>query len=219
MVVSLAVHYLDMVRYLTGEDFVEVSAKGRYDQPFKNGAESCSTAMLTLSNGATGTLHANYLARKCPAMEHFNLMFDQGYVGNCHDWKYGSTRGKPAESFGECLEGLKPIPDDESLPDTSDFINQLLAFNHAVKTGSSIMSDLNDNFNTMAVIDAIYESMQNGGQGIRFPWVWSFGGDHFGTVEVDGVPTPAMEACGSNGKTVGMRWSRVVGQLAVKSCI
>ncbi len=81
VVVSLMIHFIDMVRHLSGHDFVEVSAQGRYDLPFKNGAESSCCALLKLSNGAVGTMHANYLARKSfHPNEVINLIGEHGYT-------------------------------------------------------------------------------------------------------------------------------------------
>jgi len=66
VVVSLLVHYLDLIRYLSETDYDEVTARGRFEPPFRNGAESAASALLTTTDGAIGTMHANYLARKLP---------------------------------------------------------------------------------------------------------------------------------------------------------
>lgn len=173
VVVSLLVHYIDMVRHITGLNFVEASAKGRCDAPFKNGAESSCCALLTLSNGAVGTLHANYLARKCfEPNEIFNLLGENGYIGNERGWQYASTHGQEPTGWEWQFEGMTEIPEDNSLvPDPSSFVCQLLAFADAVRSGSKPMSHIAENINTMATMEAIYESMQNGGKAVKIETV------------------------------------------------
>lgn len=169
VVVSLAIHYLDMIRFLSGHDFVSVSARGRYDAPFRNGAESMCAGLLTLANGATGTLHANYLARKSlQPNEVFNIIFDQGYLGTERGWGYASTGGKAPDGWNWQFEGINEVPRDTSLaPSDNSFVNQCLAFADAVRTGRPPMSHLADNFNTMATIEALYASMQQDGRTVE----------------------------------------------------
>ncbi len=165
VVVSLLVHYLDMVRHLTGLDYIEVSAHGRRDPPFRNGAESSCCALLKLSNGAVGTMHANYLVRKgVQPTEVFNLIGENGFIGNGNGWQYASTYGEEPTDMKWQFKGIESVPEDPSLaPDKKHFVSQLLAFAEAIRTGRKPMSHIEENFNTMAVIDAIYTSMQRGG--------------------------------------------------------
>jgi predicted dehydrogenase len=171
VVVSLLVHYLDMVRHLTGLDFVEASARGRFDAPFRNGAESSCCALLTLSNGAVGTLHANYLARKSfHPNEVFNLIGERGYLGTEQGWRYATTGGQEPTGWDWQFEGMMDVPDDPALKAIgSSFIAQLLAFADAVQGGPRPMSTLEDNFNTMAVVEAIAESLVSNGAPVRVP--------------------------------------------------
>lgn len=162
VVVSLLIHFLDMVRYLSGLDYVEARALGRFEPPFKNGAESHCSAILKMSNGATGTIHANYLARQVVReQEGFNLFFDHGYLGNAWGPRYGSTEGKEPDSWDFQYANVKPV---ESGKWSGGFEEQLLAFREGVIEGKLPMSHIAENFNTMAVIEAIYESMLKDGQ-------------------------------------------------------
>jgi len=165
VVVSLLVHYLDMIRHLTGRDFVKVSAQGRFEPPFKNGAESSCCALLTLDNGAVGTMHGSYLApRMIQPNECFNLFGEHGYVGDEQGWKYATTGGAEPEGWAWQFEGVEDVPLDESLElDPFSFTAQLLDFSRAVEKGTRPRNAIENNFNTMAVIEAIYESMNLGG--------------------------------------------------------
>ncbi len=168
VVVSLLVHYIDMVRHLTGLDFVDVSARGRSDPPFRNGAESSCCALLRLSNGAVGTMHADYLARKClQPHEVINLIGEHGYLGNEQGWKYASTRGGEPGGWDWQYEGMEHVPEDPTLsPSPFSFTSQLLAFADAVRNGTLPWNHIEDTFNTMAVIEAIYTSMRHNGAAV-----------------------------------------------------
>jgi len=173
VVVSLLVHYLDAIRYLSGQDFVEVSARARFDPPFKNGAESACSALLKMSGGACGTLHGNYLAPKVPnPNEAVHLFGEHGYIGNPSGWQYASTKGEDADGWDFQFSGIKSVPAEAAralVPSSHSFTNQLLDFARAVRTGKPPVNTLAENFNTMAVIEAIYESMNSGGKSVAVP--------------------------------------------------
>ncbi|MCB1105062.1 MAG: Gfo/Idh/MocA family oxidoreductase [Cephaloticoccus sp.] len=169
VVISLLVHYLDMIRFLSGHDYIEVSAKGRFDAPFKNGAESSCSALLTLANGAVGTMHANYLSRKSfRPNEVFNLIGEHGYISNEQGWKYATTGGAEPIDQEWQFKGTTDVPNDPSLAlDDNMFVAQLLAFAEAVCTRTRPMNHLKDNFNTLATIEALYTSMNQHGTPVR----------------------------------------------------
>ncbi|MCC5835195.1 MAG: Gfo/Idh/MocA family oxidoreductase [Opitutales bacterium] len=176
VVTSLMVHLIDLVRYLFDDDFAEVSAVGRLDSPFKNGAESACTALLHMQSGATGTLHGNYLARKTPYSESFKFFGEHGCIGNHTETlgKYfgsnfvGSTHGKAADSWEFQYEGIGKLP-ESFLPklDANPFVNQLLEFASAITEQREPESSLQENLNTIAVIEAIYQSLQKGGDRVK----------------------------------------------------
>ena len=176
VVVSLLVHALDLLRFLFDEDYVEVSARGRFDPPFKNGAESSCTALLTTASGATGTLHGNYLARKTPYCEAFKFFGENGCIGE-HPGSigsysgpayHGSTGGKPADSWNFQFENINPVPDTLA-PGVheSSFTNMHLEFAAAIREKREPACSIRQNLNTMAVIEAIYRSMQAGGASVN----------------------------------------------------
>jgi predicted dehydrogenase len=165
VVISLLIHLLDLLRALTGLDYAQVSARSRQDPPFRGGAESVSCGLLTMSNGAVGTFHANYLAPRHPrAGEGLCLFGSEGMVRQQAGWAYASAAGQGAPPWGRPDEGLSPlsIPAAEADP-LHSFTLQLLAFADAVRTGTLPRSHLEENLNTLAVIDAIEVSAARDG--------------------------------------------------------
>lgn len=169
VVISLAIHQLDLIRYLFDADYVEVRASGRFDSPFYNQAESSAVALLTLSSGATGMLHANYLAPRVPFCEALTAFGSHGtiiqHVERQGDYrgpfKYATTNGAPTTSWPQQWEGLTAVPPHPTL-DPNSFVNQTLAFAEMVRNGGSSRNGLSENFNTIAVIEAIARSIRTG---------------------------------------------------------
>ncbi len=168
VVLSLMIHYIDLIRYLSGLDYVEAQAHGRIDAPFKNGAESTCCALLKMSNGAVGTLHGNFLARKTiQPNEIFSMIGENGYIGNTNGWQYASMNGDAPDGWDHQFKNIQDVPNDDPLSIyPGSFITQLLAFADAVEKGETLMSSIADNFNTIATVEAIYESMKCGGQAV-----------------------------------------------------
>lgn len=176
VVVSLSCHPLDLIRYLTGDDFAEASAWGVFEAPFRNGAESGCAAILRMKGGAVGTLNANYLARRIPYAEALKMYGSRGsIVSHATAWgaysgelRHGTTEDDTPPGWSYQFEGLTPVPPVE-VPGygQNSFINQLLHFHACVTEGREPLSSLRRNLNTMAVIDAIYESMNAGGVTVK----------------------------------------------------
>ncbi|MFO7725527.1 MAG: Gfo/Idh/MocA family oxidoreductase, partial [Oceanipulchritudo sp.] len=176
VVVSLLVHYIDLLRFLFGTDYLEVSARGRFDPPFKNGAESSATALLTTVDGATGTLHGNYLARRTPWNESFKAFGEYGVLGNhpaaFGDYDgpvfHGSSHGREPLKWEDQYGGVGPLsPDAADGLDSDPFVNQLREFVSAIREGREPESSLRINMNTLATIEALYESMANKGRAVE----------------------------------------------------
>ena len=171
VVISLAIHQLDLVRYLFDTDFESVTASGRFDLPFHNGAESAASVLLKMSNGATGLLHANYLAPRVPFCEAFTAFGANGtiiqHVDKRGDYRgafaYASSGGLPTLEWEQQWDGFATVPSlaFEGLHANS-FVNQLVAFADAVQSGRVPQNSLNENFNTIACIEAIHESLRSG---------------------------------------------------------
>lgn len=90
--ISVACHPLDLLCYMTGQDFTEVTAIGRFDPPFTNGAESCCSALFKMSGGLTGTLHGFYKPTRVPYSQRLVLFGERGSL--YQDAKMGEYGGK-----------------------------------------------------------------------------------------------------------------------------
>jgi predicted dehydrogenase len=171
VVISLAIHQLDLVRYLSGQDFAEVIAAGRFDEPFRNGAESCAVALLKMSGGASGVLHANYLAPRVPYCEALTLFGQYGTITQHADsigqyrgyFRYASIANQATEHWNDQFDGFERVlaSNDSTLSDDA-FTNQLVAFADSVISGRSSLNSISSNFNTLACIAALYTSIRTG---------------------------------------------------------
>jgi predicted dehydrogenase len=160
-VVSFGIHRLDLVRFLGGADFSEVTAVGRFDVPFVNGAESQASVLFRMSNGATGTLHANGRAPRIGYMDSFTLHGTHGSIMEVGGpLRYATASGAVTNQWGHQHEGWVDAP-DSSDPRDDAFVQQLLAFADAVRSGRPpVANTASENFNTIACMDAIAESLR-----------------------------------------------------------
>jgi len=78
IVISVAIHILDLLRYWLDDDFVEVYARGRLDPPFTHGDESTVAATLTTRRGVMGTLNCSYTTKRCPYSQRTMLFGTHG---------------------------------------------------------------------------------------------------------------------------------------------
>jgi predicted dehydrogenase len=173
VVVSLAVHQLDIIRYLTGVDYATVAAYGRFSPPFHNGAESSASILVTMSDGSTGTIFASYNAPRAFQSESFTLFGSAGGIGR-HERAAGQYLGPlrwaSAHDRADVLD-FSAIPSDPGHPDAElakglladRFANQLQHFARAVRGEVQPLNTLEQNFNTIACIDAINQSLAAGG--------------------------------------------------------
>lgn len=171
VVISLAVHQLDLIRFITGRDFSEVSARGRFDPPFYNGAESSATVQLVMDNGASGVLHASYTAPRVPYSEAMSLFGSHGSIiqraeriGQYHGpFKYASVTGRETREWGQMYEDFASVPRSEvSELDDNPFVTQLAHLARALHKGVTPVNHVDENFNTMACLQAINDSLRSG---------------------------------------------------------
>jgi len=168
VLISLQIHYIDLIRFLFETNYDQVSALAREDPPFRHGAESVSAAMLTTTDGAFGTLHANYLTRGAPYCESFKALGEYGTVGThattLDDYAgsifYCSNGGVPQPSLSGGTPEFIPQEAMESDLHESAFVNQMLAFADTLSSDQPSVSGLEDNLNTLAVVDALYRSIK-----------------------------------------------------------
>lgn len=171
VVISLAVHQLDLIRFITGRDFSEVRARGRFDPPFYNGAESSATVQLVMDSGASGVLHASYTAPRVPYSEAMSLFGSRGAIiqraeriGQYHGpFVYASITGRETREWGQMYEDFAPVPRSEVAElDDNPFVNQLAHLARALHEGTRPANHVDENFNTMACLQAINDSLRSG---------------------------------------------------------
>lgn len=164
VITSFGIHRVDLVRHLGAADFAEITAIGRFDAPFTNRAESQASVLFRMTNGATGTLHANALAPRTPFMDSFCLHGTHGTIIEVGGpMRYATTTGAVTKQWGDQHQGFVEAA-DSSDPRDDAFAQQLLAFADAVQWGRMpAFNTPEENFNTIACMDAIAESLRTGG--------------------------------------------------------
>lgn len=167
VVTSLLIHQLDLVRYLGGADYAEVTALGRWDPPFHHGAESSAQILVRMGNGATGTFHASYLAPRSYSSESLTLIGAHGALTHRLGEGWYPMRWSPTHERREVELRDPSAPEfvDLGLPplSTSPFTNQLAHFVRAVRGEVPARNTIAENANTIAAIAAIGASMAAGG--------------------------------------------------------
>jgi predicted dehydrogenase len=172
VVISVAVHKIDLVRYLVG-DVRSVTAVCRTMHPeFVNGAEDYACALLEFEGGAVGEMFATYSGFRMPYSEQLMVFGDGGTIHTLPP--AGRSQGpamiardrggEPIRGWTEQFTGFAPLePEPEGLPDDSSFVNEILHFAECCRTGAEPVSSGRDNLGTMRTIFAIYESARTGG--------------------------------------------------------
>jgi len=146
IVISVAIHILDLVRYWFDDDFVEVYAKGTFDAPLANGAESSAAATLTMRSGAIGTLNCSYMAKRCPYSQRTLLFGSRGSLyqhidkpggGYAGEYYTSTDSGNPSPDWGMMYEGWEPVSARlGSAAQTSAFVTQLREFAKNVRANA-----------------------------------------------------------------------------------
>lgn len=172
IVISAAIHILDLLRFWFDQDFVEIFAQGRFDEPFKNGAESTVAASIRLSGGMIGTLNCSYSVARTPYSQR-SLIFGTNGTLCQHMDKLGggymgpffvtSDGGKPSPEWGMMYEGWEAVAKRRGKENQfSPFAHQAAAFAQGIESGKAIENSLQRNFNTIAVIEALAKSLESG---------------------------------------------------------
>lgn len=169
VVVSLAVHQLDLLRYLGGTDYAEVTALGAFSEPFHNGAEADASVLIRMSNGAIGTLHSTYNGPRGFQSESMSLFGQHGgftrefrsigdYSGSL---LYSTAHGEDVVNFTEVArqDQYDLVPELSE----SSFSNQIVHFARAIRGDAVPRNTLDGNFNTIACLVAINRSIREGG--------------------------------------------------------
>jgi predicted dehydrogenase len=167
VVICVAVHRIDLMRYLVGE-VRRVTAVCRTTRPeFVNGAEDYALATLEFENGALGEMFATVSAFRMPWSEQFMIFGDQGAMhaapapGNIRGPAVvaSDARSPACGGWFEQVEGFEPIEvQQDGLPSESGQVNEILHFADCCRTGEEPISSGRDNLGTMKIVFAIYES-------------------------------------------------------------
>lgn len=175
VVVSLAVHQLDLMRYLSGTDYATVTAVGQFAEPFHTGAESSAAVLITMSNGAMGTLHSTYNAPRGFQSESLSIFGENG--GFTRDFRTQGLYHGPLLYSGAHTEDLIDFSSPETVSElglltdlhVNPFENQLLHFARAARGEVAPLNSVTDNFNTIACIAAINQALLEPGKTITVP--------------------------------------------------
>jgi predicted dehydrogenase len=172
VVISVAVHRIDLMRYLVG-DVKRVTAVCRNMNPkYINGAEDWAMALLEFDSGAIGEMFATYSGYRMPWGEQFMVFGEDGtihavpplgvYLG---DACFASRKnpGKPDDGWLGQYTGFNPVkPVPEGLETDDGFVNEVLHFAECCRTGNEPDSNGGDNIETMKIIFGIYKSARCG---------------------------------------------------------
>jgi len=171
VVISVAVHKLDLMRYLLGE-IARVTAVTRQAHPaFHQGAEDYACASLEFENGAIGELFATYSGFRQPWGDMFMIFGDDGavhaappfgaYTGPA--WVATRRRTPTLQSWWAMFNDFAPVePEAAALPSNDPYVSEILHFAHCCAAGEEPLSSGRDNVGAMAAIFAIYESARRG---------------------------------------------------------
>jgi len=170
-VIGVAVHRLDLLRFLVG-DVARVSATVRTASPlFVNGAEEYAAATLEFANGALGQSFATVSAFRSPWSEQLLVFGDRGTIhaapapGNVRSRAFvaSEARSAPVVEWADQFQGFEPVGTEvEGLQSESGQVNEILHFASCCRTGAEPLSSGRDNLGTMALVSAIYESARSG---------------------------------------------------------
>ena len=167
IVISVAVHKIDLLRYLLGE--IRRVASFQSVSGLNTGMEGEDIAAISLEfeNGTVGEGFFTFAARHRPMpvttypFELFVLYGEQGMIHNIQGWHVYSTRVKEYSTGPTRLD----IPSQEY---AYGFDCEIRHFLECIETGAEPISSGRENLGTMAVIEAIYQSAKTG-QVVRVP--------------------------------------------------
>jgi predicted dehydrogenase len=172
IVISVAVHKLDLLRYLIGE-VARVCATCRTTTPaFVHGAEDLVIATLEFACGTVGGMFAPWSAFRLRYSRNLMLFGDDGAVHSLSEDPaqvgpalVASRRRSPVAEggFAGQFGGFSPVePGRTGLPSTEPFVNQLAHFVPCCRTGEEPPSSGRDSLGTMALIFGIYAAARSG---------------------------------------------------------
>jgi len=171
VVISVAIHGIDLMRYLIGEIILIRAVCKTVQTEFTNGAEDFACAMFEFENGAIGEMFATYSGFRMPWSESFTIFGNDGTIHSIPPSGIARgpasvavrTSGTIIKAWNDQFRDFVPVePDYEGLPSDDYGVNQLLHFAECCGTGREPITSGRDNLGTMKVIFGIYESARTG---------------------------------------------------------
>lgn len=170
-VIGVAVHRLDLLRFLVGEVKSVSAVLKSVSRQFVNGAEEYASATLEFANGALGQAFATVSAFRTPWSESLLVFGDRGTIhasplpGTNRSRAFVASEGRsaPIAEWADQFQGFEPVDAvAEGLPSESGQVNEILHFASCCATGAEPLSSGRDNLGTMRLIVGIYESARRG---------------------------------------------------------
>jgi UDP-N-acetylglucosamine 3-dehydrogenase len=172
VVISAAVHRIDLLRYLVGEVKQVTAICHTVNPVFTHNAEDYAWAILEFENGACGELFATYSGFCLPWGESLMIFGDDGTLHSVPPpgHYFGDTKlvSKGDLALSHILpenpyRGFHSIDHiDSNLLSEDSFINQMKHFIECCQIGAEAISSGRDNLGTMKVVFGIYESARTG---------------------------------------------------------
>ncbi|MDA0335781.1 MAG: Gfo/Idh/MocA family oxidoreductase [bacterium] len=162
----LAIHTIDLIRYLTGQEFADVSGHVR---TFTRGidVEDMAALTFTLKGGAVGNLHAGYILRQRYGDIGITLRGDLGEIvwpqwgfEGRQDTIYLHNEGPQSDGSGPEIVTLTP-------PEGAGYGGGLgqqfvRSFMHASRMGGRFITDGHDALCAMRLVEAAYAASGSG---------------------------------------------------------
>ncbi len=156
---TTAIHKLDLMRYFLGEIRRVAAFQSISGLNPEMDCDDVLTASLEFESGALGEAFFTFAAHKAPiptATGELTILYgDQGLIQNVMGWHLYSTA---VPEYSDGLTSLNLPSADYALT----FRNEVRHFLECVGNGEEPLSSGRDNLNTMAVVEAIYESVATG---------------------------------------------------------
>ncbi len=156
---TTAIHKLDLLRFLLGEIRRVVAFKTNSGLNPEMDNEDVAVIALEFESGAVGEAFFTFGAHRAPiptATHELTIFYgEQGVLQNVMGWHlYSAVLPEYSSGFTRL-----DLPDAD-YPQT--FRNEVRHFLEAVSSASEPLTSGRDNLNTLAVVDAIYESIASG---------------------------------------------------------
>ena len=159
-----SIHYLDSIRSILGDPTTVFCVGGRRPGQIVKG-ETRTMSTLAFSNGTNAVLHVNHENLGGDNRAEFRLDGSEGSVRGTLGLLYNYPHGRPdtVEVFSSSLptDGWLSYPVTKRwLPDA--FIGPMASLLRWIATGERSATAAADNLSTLALVEALYRSMDSG---------------------------------------------------------